>query len=215
MAVLRAKLVLSKEGKQMLKRRTANSMPSIGKVGKVALCLLLVALTLTLAACSGSTSTPLPTIKLAPAKTVAPAQTTAPITNGLKPSGPVDAKWIEPQVNGNTVSVPLSEIENSWNTRFKLQTASGPISAMAYMSDGVIYVRANLCTPCRSQGFTLSGNTLICDICGTRFAAGTGLGVSGSCVNYPIASAAYKINGGYVVMNEADLVAAYQKTLKG
>jgi nitrite reductase/ring-hydroxylating ferredoxin subunit len=200
----------------MLKRRWSISMPSIGKVGKVTLCLLLVALTLTLAACSGSTSTSLPTVTLAPAKTAAPAQTPAPtIKISLKPSGPVDAKWIEPQVNGDTVSIPVSEIQNSWNTRFKLQTASGSISTMVYMLDGVIYVRANLCTPCRSQGFTLSGSTLICDICGTRFAAGTGMGVSGSCVNYPIVSAPYKIDGIYVVMNKADLVTAYQKTLKG
>jgi len=200
----------------MLKRKLAVSKPLMSKMGKIVLCLLLVALTLALAACSGSTSASLPAVTQAPAKAAAPAQTTAPTpTNSLKPSGPVDAKWIEPQVNGDTVSIPVSEIENNWNTRFKLQTASGYISAMTYMSDGVIYVRANLCTPCRSQGFTLSGNTLVCDICGTRFAASTGMGISGACVNYPIASAAYKITGGNVVMSIADLVTAYQKTLKG
>jgi len=201
----------------MLKRRLFSSMPSMGKGGKIVLSLsLLLVLTLTLAACASPTSASVPTITPTLAKIVIPAQTTAPTTTrSLKPSGPVDAKWIEPQVNGDTVSIPVSEIENSWNTRFKLQTANGDISAMVYMLDGVIYVRANICTPCRSQGFTLSGSTLACDICGTKFSATTGLGVSGSCVNYPIASAKYTISGSNVVMSKADLVTAYQKTLKG
>ncbi len=201
----------------MLKRRLFSSMPLVHRGGMIVVSLsLLLVLALTLAACASPTSASVPAITPTLPKTVTPVQTTAPTTkSSLKPSGPVDAKWIEPQVDGDTVSIPVSEIENSWNTRFKLQTASGSISAMAYMLDGVIYVRANLCTPCRSQGFTLSGNTLVCDICGTRFSATTGLGVSGSCVNYPIASATYKIANNNVVMSKADLVTAYQKTLKG
>jgi nitrite reductase/ring-hydroxylating ferredoxin subunit len=201
----------------MLKRRGFSSMPLIHRGGMIVVSLLLLlVLALTLAACSSSTSASLPTVTQTPVKTVTPAQAITPTpAHSAKPSGPIDAKWIEPQVNGDIVSVPVSEIENDWNTRFKVHTANGDISAMAYISDGIIYVRANLCTPCRSQGFTLTGNTLACDICGTRFAASTGKGVSGACVNYPIVSATYKIIDGNVVMSKADLVTAYQKTLQG
>ena len=201
----------------MLRRRLSIAKPSIGKGGMIVLCLLLVALTLALAACSGSTSASVPSRTQAPAKTVAPAQTPAPTTTkiSLKPSGPVDAKWIEPLVNGDTVSISVSEIENNWNTRFKLQTTDGNIVTMAYILNGAIYVRASVCPPCRSQGFTLSGNTLVCDICGTRFAASTGDGISGACVKFPKASVSYTISDGNMVMSIADLVTAYQKTLKG
>ena len=189
----------------MLKRKWFGSIPS-GVVIALTMSLLLV-LTLSLAACSG------PTSASTPAVTATPAQTTAP-THSSKPSGPVDAKWIDAQVNGDTVSIPESEIENNWNTRFEVQAADGNISAMAYVLDGVIYVRADICPPCRSRGFTLNGNILDCDSCHTKFNASTGDGVSGACVNYPKASVSYTINDGNVMMSKADIVTAYQNTLK-
>jgi len=203
----------------MLKRRLFSSMPSIGRGGMiVSSLLLLVVLSLTLAACASPTSASIPAITPTPAKTVAPASTSTPIATptvapAAKPSGPVDAKWIDAQVNGDKVSVPVSEIEKNWNTRFKLQTAGGDIVTMAYKLDGVISVRASICPPCRSQGFTLTGDILVCDTCGTRFKASTGEGVSGACVKYPKASVSYTISDGNVVMNKADLVTAHQNTL--
>jgi len=84
---------------------------------------------------------------------------------------------------------------------------------MAYILDGKIYARANVCPPCRSVGFSLSGDILVCNSCSTKFKATTGEGVSGACVKYPKASVSYTISDGNVVMNKADLVTAYQNTL--
>ena len=204
----------------MLKRRLSISMPSMSKGGMIVLSLLLlVVLALTLAACSGSTSASIPTITPTPAKTVTPAPTPTPkatptVAPAAKPSGPIEQKWINPQVDSDTVSIPVSELENDWNTRFKVQTASGEITGMAYILDGKTYVRANVCPPCRSVGFRLSGNTLICMSCGTKFNATTGEGISGACVKYPKAAVKYEITDGKVVMTKADLVTAYQNTLK-
>jgi len=191
----------------MLKRRSFGSIPS-GVIIALTMLLLLV-LTLSLAACAS----PAP----ASISVITPTPTTAPTltpTQNPKPSGPIDAKWIEAQVVGDTVSIPVSEIENDWNTRFKVQAADGDISAMAYILNGVIYVRADICPPCRSQGFTLNGDILDCDSCHTKFKASTGEGVSGACVNYPKTSVSYTITDGNVVMSRADLVTAYQNTLK-
>ena len=189
----------------MLKRRWFGSMSS-----RVVIALtmsLLLVLTLSLAACSGPTSASTPAVTATPAQTAAPTQSS-------KPSGPVDAKWIDAQMNGDTVSIPVSEIANDWNTRFEVQAADGNISAMAYVLNGVIYVRADICPPCRSRGFTLNGNILDCDSCHTKFNASTGDGVSGACVNYPKASVSYTISDGNVLMSKADIVTAYQNTLK-
>jgi len=211
----------------MLKRRLFSSMPSIGRGGMiVSSLLLLVVLSLS------PTSASIPAITPTPAKTVAPASTSTPIATptvapaptptpkatstvapAARPSGLIEQKWIEPQVNGETLSIPVSVLETDWNTRFKVQTASGEITGMAYILDGKTYVRANVCPPCRSVGFRLSGNTLICMSCGTKFNATTGEGVSGACVKYPKASVSYTISDGNVVMNKADLVTAYQNTL--
>ena len=187
----------------MLKRTSFGSIPS-GVVIALSMLLLLV-LTLSLAACASPAPASTPDI------TATPTQTT---TYSAKPSGPIDAKWIEAQVVGDTVSIPKSEIEGNWNTRFKVQAADGDISAMAYILNGAIYVRADICPPCRSQGFTLNGDILDCDSCHTKFKANTGDGVSGACVNYPKASVSFSITDGNVVMSKADIVTAYQDTLK-
>ena len=189
----------------MIKGKRFSSIPS-GVVIALTMSLLIV-ITLSLAACSGPTSASMPAVTATPAQTLAP-------THSSKPSGPVDAKWIEAQVNGDTVSIPVSEIENDWNTRFEVQSADGNISAMAYVLDGAIYVRADICPPCRSRSFTLNGNILDCDSCHTKFNASTGDGVSGACVNYPKDSVSYTISNGNVVMSKADIVTAYQNTLK-
>ena len=195
----------------MLKRKRFSSIPSWVVIALTMS--LLIVLTLSLAACSGPTSASTSAVTATPAVTVAPTQTPAP-THSSKPSGPVDAKWIDAQMNGDTVSIPVSEIENDWNTRFQVQTDGGSVSAMAYVFNGVIYVRADICPPCRSQGFTLNGSILDCDSCHTKFNASTGVGVSGACVNYPKDSVSYTISDGNVVMSKADIVTAYQNTLK-
>ena len=85
---------------------------------------------------------------------------------------------------------------------------------MAYELDGTVYVRANVCPPCRSIGFSLDGDTLVCDRCRTVFDAVSGNGVKGACVDYPKASADYSVNGGQLTMNLAALETAYSNTMK-
>jgi uncharacterized membrane protein len=194
----------------MLNRKMFDSTSTtVSRLFSALFVLLLLVLTVSLVACSAPTSASTPAITPTPTT----ASTSTP-TQNPKPSGPIQPKWIEAQVDGDTVSIPLSEVEDNWNTRFKLQTADGEISAMAYILNGVIYVRANVCPPCRSLGFSLNGDILDCNSCHTKFKASTGEGVSGACVNYPKAPVSYKITDGNVVMSKADLVVAYQNTLK-
>ena len=130
------------------------------------------------------------------------------------PSVSTKATSIEPQVTGDIVSVPASEIESNWNVRFKVETQDGNMDFMAYVLDGEIYVRANVCPPCQSTGFSLDEDILVCARCATEFKAQTGEGIRGACVGYPKAAVPYQINGGNVVMNSTDLITAYQDTLK-
>jgi nitrite reductase/ring-hydroxylating ferredoxin subunit len=127
------------------------------------------------------------------------------------PPGAIKATWIEPQVIGDTVSIPLSEIENSWNVHFDLPTQDD-MNFMAYALDGEIYVRANVCPPCQSTGFSLEEDVLICDRCATTFRAQTGEGIGGACVDFPKASVPYEISGGNIVMDSTNLIAAYEDT---
>jgi len=135
-------------------------------------------------------------------------------TSNPTPSGPIKATLIEPQVAGDNVSIPVSEVENNWNVSFMVQRQDGNMTFMAYVLDGEIYVRANVCPPCRSTGFSLDEAVLICDRCATKFKAQTGEGISGACVGYPKAAVPYDRIDGNMVMKSADLVTAYQNTIE-
>lgn len=133
--------------------------------------------------------------------------------NSAQSNEPIKATWIEPQVVGDTVSIPVSKVENNKIVDFKLVTLGGNIAFMAYELGGEVYVRSNVCPPCRSVGFSLQGDTLVCDTCLTTFNAKTGDGIEGACVDFPKASVPYEISDGNIVMKSNDLVAAYQSTL--
>ncbi len=133
--------------------------------------------------------------------------------NGTQNGQRIEATWIEPQVLGGTVSIPVSEVEKDWNVHFNLKTQDGDMNFMAYVLDGEIYVRANICPPCQSIGFSLQQSTLVCDTCGTVFDAKTGAGIEGACVAYPKAAVSYEVNGDNITMQGTDLLTAYQDTV--
>lgn len=187
---------------------------------KVVIGAALLAVVLVVVACAGPTSTPSsaapapkPSTTETPISAQTPTLSQAPAAVP-KPAGPIKAKWIEPQVDGDTVSIPQSEVENNWNVHFKVDIQGSTESFMAYVLDKQIYVRANVCPPCRSIGYSLYNDVLVCDRCATRFKAKSGDGIDGACVNYPKALVPYEVAGGNLVMKGDDLAVAYQNTLK-
>ncbi len=180
----------------------------MSKKKKIVISAILFTLMLIAVACASPTSAPEP---VATVPTPPSAPKPAPVQ---QPSGPIKAIWIEPKVDAEAVYIPVSDVENNWNIHFKLETQAGEMTFMTYLLDGKIYVRANVCPPCRSIGYSLSNDILVCDRCATTFKAKTGDGIQGACVKYPKALARYAIIDGNIVMKEADLVAAYENTLK-
>jgi len=177
---------------------------------KIVIGILAVMLMLITVACANSAA---PTAGTQPsASTSSSAPQTIQATTE-KPSGPIKAQWIEPQVNGETVYIPLSEVQNDWNTHFRLDTQAGKMTFMAYLLNNKIYVRANVCPPCRSIGYALDNNILVCERCATTFKADTGDGIQGACVDYPKALVPCQITNGNIAMKQADLVVAYENTL--
>ena len=126
----------------------------------------------------------------------------------------IGATWIEPHVVGDSVSIPVSEVENHRNVHFRIETESGDMNFMAYALNGQIHVRASVCPPCWGISYSLEKDVLVCDMCATTFRAATGDGIRGACVNYPKAAVPYETVAGSIVMNKADLIAAYQDTME-
>lgn len=184
---------------------------------KIALGVVLLSLILSIVACSTATSTSVPAQKPVDISVSAPpsAAISAPTPpSNPKPSGPIKEKWIESQVSGDTVSIRVSDVKNSWNTAFKMVNKGSTLNFMAYVLNGGIQVRGNVCPPCRSIGYSLNNDILVCDTCGTTFRATNGSGIQGACVRYPKAAIQYKVVDDVLVMNVGDLVNAYQETLK-
>ncbi len=179
---------------------------------KIAIGLSALMLMLITVACANSAAAPSTTGTQPSASTPSSAPQTIQATT-QKPSGPIKAKIIEAQVNGDSVSIPVSEVESDWNTQFAVNAPAGNMNFMAYLLNNKIYVRADVCPPCRSIGYSLDGNILVCDRCATTFKADTGNGIQGACVNYPKALVPYEITNGNIIMKQVDLVVAYENTI--
>lgn len=164
----------------------------------------LVSLAAILVGCSGGTGTQ-----------IKPPVNTSGTTTGIPtvPKSTVTPTWINPEVIGTSVMVPLDEVQTKINTHFKVVLEKGSAYFMAYNYGGNIQVRADICPPCRSVSYTLVKDTLVCDSCGTVFKAGDGTGIKGACVNYPKASVPFETVDDKIVLNTAELTTAYENTL--
>ncbi|MFC1917696.1 Fe-S-containing protein [Chloroflexota bacterium] len=149
--------------------------------------LILIAITLSVMACSG---------------------------NNTQSLTPIKAKWITTKTVESTVSIPASEVESNKMTHFKFNTPNGDLAFMAYELGVEKHVRSNICPPCRSIGFSLKGDVLVCDTCATTFNAKTGEGITGACADFPKAAVPYKVIEGNMTMEGNTLLTAYQNTLK-
>lgn len=182
-------------------------------VGLISLCIFLA-----VAGCSSPAAAPDSGAQPTP-DTATPAIPTPPggsssVVLSPPPSGPIKATWIEAISEGDTVSVELAEVEQNWNNNFKIETKGETLNFMAYIIDEELFIRANVCPPCKSIGFTLDNDILVCDRCATTFEAVTGDGIEGACVDFPKASVEYEIAGANIVMKLDDLVTAYEDTIK-
>ena len=130
--------------------------------------------------------------------------------------GSYSVKSIVPTINGDNVSIPSRIVNSNKNVEFNVAFVQGNSSYMAYEYNGTIQVRASICVPCQGRSFTLKGNNLLCNNCGTVFSAQTGIGISGvpACQNYPKASVPFTTGAdGSLTMTKADLLTAYTNTL--
>lgn len=126
----------------------------------------------------------------------------------------VKAAWITAQINGEEVSIPVSSVDKNTNVHFKVNTDSGELAIMAYKFNDKLFVRSNVCPPCNSIGFSLMNGTLVCDSCGTVFAAATGTGIEGGCVAFPKENIPYTVSDDKITLKLDDIVDAHKKTVE-
>jgi hypothetical protein len=119
-------------------------------------------------------------------------------------------------INGDSVSIPANTVNTDKNVEFNVTFPQGTAAYTAYSYNGKIQVRASVCVPCQGRSFTLKGNTLVCDTCGTVFSADNGKGISGvsACENYPKAGVTFTTGAdGNITMTKDNLLTAFTNTL--
>jgi hypothetical protein len=164
-----------------------------------------LAIILSLAACSNGN---------AAAQGTTNTQTTTKTTAST--GGTYAPKSVTPVITGDIVSISAATVNSVKNVEFNVQFDQGTASYMVYVYNGSVQMRASICVPCQGRSFTLKGNNLICNTCGTVFSAQTGKGISGvsACQNYPKASVTFTTGAdGNLTATKADLLKAFEDTL--
>jgi nitrite reductase/ring-hydroxylating ferredoxin subunit len=148
------------------------------------------------------------------AATAAGGNPGAAAAGGKNLNATVKQTTIKATISGDTVTIPVSDVDKYGNVNFRVNTASDYYMFMAYQYGDQTYVRADVCVPCGSESFTLKNGTLVCNSCGTVFDAKTGAGISGvtACQRYTKQPVPYQVTGDNIVMKWSDMATAYQKT---
>ncbi|AHF05975.1 DUF2318 domain-containing protein [Desulfitobacterium metallireducens] len=102
-----------------------------------------------------------------------------------------------------TTRTDLKEKKFIW-TEYKANGKRVPLTAIAEPS-GKIVVAVSVCEPCKGESFHISGNTLVCNVCGTTWNLESFKGLSGGCQDYPPEVLQYTQNGDNIEVDQAKL----------
>lgn len=98
--------------------------------------------------------------------------------------------------NGKAVVTTLSTVKEKkfiW-TEYKANGKRIPLTAFV-QPDGEVMVAVSFCEPCKGETFHITGNKIICNVCGTTWDLQTLKGLSGGCQAYPPEALTYSLNG--------------------
>ena len=98
--------------------------------------------------------------------------------------------------NGKAVIATLTTVKEKkfiW-TEYKANGKRVPLTAFI-QPDGKVMVAVSFCEPCKGEFFHITGNTLVCNVCGTVWDLQTLEGISGGCLTYPPQALTYSLSG--------------------
>jgi uncharacterized membrane protein len=98
--------------------------------------------------------------------------------------------------NGKAIVATLSTVKEKkfiW-TEYKANGKRIPLTAFI-QPDGKVMVAVSFCEPCKGETFHITGNQLVCNVCGTVWDLQTLKGISGGCQTYPPEALTYSLNG--------------------
>lgn len=98
--------------------------------------------------------------------------------------------------NGKAIVATLSTVKEKkfiW-TEYKANGKRIPLTAFI-QPNGKVMVAVSYCEPCKGETFHITGNQIVCNVCGTTWDLQTLKGLSGGCQSYPPDALTYSLNG--------------------
>ena len=98
--------------------------------------------------------------------------------------------------NGKAIVTTLSTLKEKkfiW-TEYKANGKRIPLTAFI-QPDGKVMMAVSFCEPCKGETFHITGNQIVCNVCGTVWDLQTLKGISGGCQTYPPEALTYSLNG--------------------
>ncbi|WP_425805285.1 DUF2318 domain-containing protein [Desulfitobacterium sp. Sab5] len=108
--------------------------------------------------------------------------------------------------DGKVTVTSLSDLKEKkfiW-TEYKANGKRVPLTAVAEPS-GKVVVAVSVCEPCNGETFHISGNKIVCNVCGTTWDLESFKGLSGGCQQYPPEILPYTQNGDNLEVDQAKL----------
>lgn len=98
--------------------------------------------------------------------------------------------------NGKAIVATLSTVKEKkfiW-TEYKANGKRIPLTAFI-QPNGKVMMAVSYCEPCKGETFHITGNQIVCNVCGTTWDLQTLKGLSGGCQSYPPDALTYSLNG--------------------
>lgn len=128
-------------------------------------------------------------------------------TMSYSPSEKLEQTKAESKIeNGKAIVTTLSTVKEKkfiW-TEYKEDGKRIPLTAFV-QPDGKVMVAVSFCEPCKGETFHITGNQIVCNVCGTTWDLQTLKGLSGGCQDYPPEALTYSLNGDNLEIPQAVL----------
>jgi len=125
------------------------------------------------------------------------------------PNDKLEQTIVESKVeNGKAIVATLSTVKEKkfiW-TEYKANGKRIPLTAFI-QPDGKVMVAVSFCEPCKGETFHITGNQIVCNVCGTTWDLQTLKGISGGCQTYPPQALTYTLTGDNLEIPQAVLEA--------
>jgi len=122
--------------------------------------------------------------------------------SSIPTGGHYDMAAVEASVEGNTLTIPVSVVEENKIVAFEYNDGTTTFPLLAFISsEGKLVTSFRMCELCNSKEYSIDGDRLSCGRCDTEWSLRNLDGLKGNCQKYPPDPLPSTIRDGLVVIS--------------